>query len=184
MEFKMSRNRDRIEAAFAELEERGIIARADFQCCVSCASSAMEAEVEKWQGLEPPFGYVFFHEQATDGANEGGSLWLGHGSLKEAATDGNDPVQANDLIDSQEKAAEIIVQVLRERGFVVDWDGNVDRKIAVEQPRGGWDLDYDRETDEDEDDECSSCGGPLSWDGVCADDCDNEDEDEDEDEVR
>jgi hypothetical protein len=161
----MSEHRKRIERIFEELSDQGIIGLADFECCNSCAGYRLGNEkVSAWtkEHGEPPVGYVFFHEQATDAANEGLSLWLAHGAVDEL----NDETDAR---DNQVRVAEAVVEAFQARGYTVHWEGNVDRKIQVEEPRGGWNLDYDRDHDEDEDEE--------SWDDGY-DDGDDEDEDE------
>lgn len=131
-------DRPRIEAAFAALSDRGIIARADFECCNSCAQYALfEQERTAWAGMAPAIGYVYFHEQATDSANDGGPLRLGHGAFAE---DG-DGVGVGHLI----------VSVLIEHGLHPVWDGDTDLKIVVSAPAGRlWRLDYPR-PDGDED---------------------------------
>lgn len=173
-------NRARIEAVFADLEKRGIIARADFWCCNSCASSAMlNRELPSYQARvgpeHQPIGYVFFHEQSTDSANQGHSLHLLHGSISEA----DDAADTEQVERDQALVAQIVVEEFREHGFEIDWNGDLGRTIEVVEPHGGWELDYDREEDDDqdEDDECADCGGPLAWDGVCLDDCQDRDED-------
>lgn len=148
----MSRNQTRIDSVFADLEKRGIIARPDFSCCNGCASGELEDEVKAWTGAVPVTGYVFFHEQATDSANDGGSLWLAHGSLLEKDTDGNNETEYGRLLAEQERIAEEIVREFREHGFTVNWDGNLARKIAVLEPLDGWNLDYGRGSDDEYDD--------------------------------
>ena len=147
-------NRVRIEGAFNDLEERGIIARSDFWECNSCASSALlNRELPSYQarnGAEhQPIGYVFFHEQSTDSANQGHALYLSHGSISEA-DDAADPEQVE---RDQQLVARAVIEELREHGFEVEWDGSTASTIQVLEPRGGWELDYERETDDEDDEE-------------------------------
>lgn len=128
-----SPDRARIETAFAELEKRGIIARADFECCTGCASYAIaNQEKDAWTGDVPAVGAVHFNEQATDAANEGGTLYLGHGSFADT--------EVENL-----RVAELTCQVLREQGLAVRWNGDTARKILVDPPDGQrWRLNYQR----------------------------------------
>lgn len=148
----MSRNQVRIDNVFADLEKGGIIARPDFSCCNGCASGELENEVARWTGPVPVTGYVFFHEQSTDHANDGRKLWLAHGSLLEKETDGNDATGYERLFAHQEWVGNEVVRQFREHGFIVEWDGDVSRKIAVLEPSDGWDLDYGRGRDDEYDD--------------------------------
>jgi uncharacterized protein DUF6891 len=119
----------RIASAFAELEDQGVIARANFLCCTGCACEAMTDEQQKWAGKVPPIGAVYFHEQATEGANEGGVLWLGHGSFSGTEED-------------DRRVAQMTVETLTRHGMKIDWDGDITRKIAAQSPDGRWVLNY------------------------------------------
>jgi hypothetical protein len=148
-------NRARIEAVLTDLENRGILSRADFQDCNTCAGERiLNQELPAWgdrhvSGPEhQPIGYMFFHEQATDSANHGGPLLLSHGSFSEA----DDSLPEEQVQHDQRLVASMIVEEFREHGFDVEWSGDLWAKIPVVEPRGGWHLDYDRDEDEDEDD--------------------------------
>ena len=150
----MSRNRRRIETVFGELEKRGIIARADFSCCNGCGSGEIfNRELPGYQeknGPEhQPIGYLFFHEQDTDAANDGYRLHLRHGSISEA----DDALDQERVHADQILVAGMVIEELREHGFQVEWDGNTWSTIQVLEPDDGWNLDYDRSQDEDEDEE-------------------------------
>ncbi len=72
---------DRLTQAFEQLEEEGrIVAREDFSCCQSCGRSEIGDDVED---LSVFHGFVFYHNQDTDGAVEGGSLFLAFGTFKD-----------------------------------------------------------------------------------------------------
>jgi uncharacterized protein DUF6891 len=144
----MLSNMAAIESVFRNLEERGILARADFWDCNTCATEALvNTELPAWgdthvSGPEhQPIGYVFFHQQATDSANEGYSLLLSHGSFNEA----EDGVPEHEIEHAQQLVANTIVEEFREHGFLVDWHGDLNVKIPVLEPRGGWNLNYYRD---------------------------------------
>lgn len=145
-------NQTRIEAAFGDLEQRGIIARAHYWCCNGCASSGIYNNElpryrERFGSEDQPIGYVFFHEQATESANNGGPLLLSHGSISE----GDDFTPAEQVRHDQQLVAQIVIEELREHGFEVQWSGDLDCKIVVVQPYDGWNLDYGDTDDRDDD---------------------------------
>src|SRR5438270_13607378 len=75
---------DRLDAAFAELERAGIVARQDFSCCGNCGSSEIWDEMEtvsrRGQRVR---GYTFYHMQDTEAAVEGRGVYLGYGAVQE-----------------------------------------------------------------------------------------------------
>lgn len=118
-----------IAAAFSELEDRGIIARPNYECCTSCGCAAMAEELANQPGTGPAIGGVFFHEQDTEAANKGGSLYLNHGTL-------------GDTEQENQRIAGIVVEVLSKHGIEVDWDGDLSRKMQLRIPGQGWNLRY------------------------------------------
>jgi hypothetical protein len=114
---------DRLDRAFAALEERGIVARQDFSCCGTCG------HYEIWEEMtENSRGYTFYHRQDTESAAAGHGLYLSYG----AKVEGDETEQA--MID----IAWEIVAVLREHGLTVDWTGSTYRRIQIA------DLDWKR----------------------------------------
>lgn len=110
---------DRLDAAFAEMEARGIVARQDFSCCNNCGSQEIWAEVDEavraGRGIH---GCTFYHEQDTEGAVEGGGLHLGF----QAVAEGEEAMAA---------VAREIVDVLRAHGLPTEWDGSTSRRIYI-----------------------------------------------------
>lgn len=110
---------DRLDAAFTELNEAGIVCRQHFTCCSTCGHSEIWSEVdaERESGLDVR-GYAFYHAQGTDTAIEGGGLWVGHDSV----------------LDDEDASVRIgteIVDCLRRHGLDVRWSGSADRCIEV-----------------------------------------------------
>lgn len=101
---------DRLDAAFAELQRSGIVARQDFTCCRNCGETEIRAEL-----ADTDEGYVFFHAQDTERAVEGGALWLRYGAVTGPAT----PV------------GQRVADALTRHGLTVDWDGDPERAIRV-----------------------------------------------------
>ncbi len=105
---------DRLDAAFADLEESGVVARQHFACCQSCGNAEIGAEIADTPGAH---GYVYFHMQDTESAADGGSLYLCYGATE---TD-TDPVAVGHQI----------VNVLRRHGLRTAWNGDHSQRIAV-----------------------------------------------------
>ncbi|MFE9725109.1 DUF6891 domain-containing protein [Streptomyces sp. NPDC005794] len=104
---------DRVERAFAALEERGITAREDFTCCRSCGTGEIHAE-----GSADARGFVFFHTQGTDAVAEGHGLSLYYGGFDGSA--GTTAAVGREVADA-----------LGEAGLPVEWDGSPDTSILV-----------------------------------------------------
>jgi hypothetical protein len=110
---------DRLDSAFDELEERGIVARQNFSCCGNCGASEIWAEVEDAEGDGRAVrGYAFYHEQDTEAAVEGQGICLNYGAAEEG--------EAAAL-----EVARDIVRTLERHGLEVEWDGSWQKRIAV-----------------------------------------------------
>ena len=110
---------DRLDAAFAELESQGIVARQHFACCGNCGHAEIGDEMEKTarRGIDV-IGYTFYHMQNTESAVEGGGLYLGYGAVDAGETP---------MLDIASK----IVTALQKHGLAAEWDGSVKRNILV-----------------------------------------------------
>jgi len=133
---------DKLDKAFCELEKRGIVARQHFACCNDCGHQEMQSEVRRVlgrgrarkrdrvikavneamtqasQAMTDLKGFAFFHQQDTQRAIKQGTLFLTFDSLEK----------------NVEKAVEVgatVVDVLKDVGFVVTWNGSYLQRIAV-----------------------------------------------------
>ncbi|WP_336577315.1 DUF6891 domain-containing protein [Caulobacter sp. CCNWLY153] len=110
---------DRLDAAFAELDADGVISRQNFWCCGTCGASAIWDEMESAGNANRPYrGYAFYHEQDTESAVGGYGLHLNYGAREQ----------------TDEAAVAIgheIVAHLNRHGLQTDWDGRIERRIAV-----------------------------------------------------
>lgn len=104
---------DKLTSALMELDEEGIVAREHFTCCGSCGASEIHDEAD-----ENHFGYVFYHVQDTESAQETGNLYLAYGHVGLAKK-------------STVEIAEIIVDKLKNFGLDVEWNGNINTRILV-----------------------------------------------------
>ena len=109
---------DRIDAALAALEGKGIVARQNFACCQTCGLAEIEEEIEEFAKTADPVGYTFYHMQDTERACDGGSLYLAYGTV--GGTD-----------EEAVKIGETIRDTLTQHGLTVEWDGSVGQKICI-----------------------------------------------------
>lgn len=114
---------------FATLSDTGVLALANFACCGTCAQTeGLELAIEKRAR-----GYVYFHEQDTERAAEGGGLFLGFGSTLEPVAEASDKDLA--AYDAEcEAIAQETVDLLDRAGFAPQWEGTVRRRIFVDVP--------------------------------------------------
>ena len=111
---------DRLDAAFAELEAAGIVARENFTCCNSCGESEIGDEMEEAEaeGLAVR-GYTFFHAQDTDRAATGeGPLMLKYGPS---------PFDEKKIVPIGRE----IQAAVERHGLRTEWDGTADQCIKV-----------------------------------------------------
>jgi hypothetical protein len=106
---------DRLERAFAALEDGGIVAREDFTCCRGCGMTEIGAEVDDGSTVR---GFVFFHHQGTRAAAEGHGLSLYYGGF-----DGSE--QTTMAVGHE------VVAALTSAGLSTEWDGDPGKAIDV-----------------------------------------------------
>lgn len=110
---------DRLDAAFADLECRGVLARQNYWCCGTCGCAAIDDEMKaRLRKKKPVRGYAFFHWQDTESAVTGHGLMLNYG-----AVEGDE--------DSAVAIGREIVQVLRAHKLRTSWKGLYDYRIGV-----------------------------------------------------
>lgn len=110
---------DRLDKAFAELEDRGIICRQDFTCCGNCgvAEIGMELNEAEQRGTHVR-GYAFYHQQDTESAIQGHGVYLNYGAEKEG--------EAAALAIARE-----IITSLKHHGLEPQWNGSIGQRIHV-----------------------------------------------------
>ena len=110
---------DRLDSAFAALEQAGVVARQNFSCCGNCGATEIWDEVRALEdaGAEVR-GYTFYHMQDTESAVDGGGLYLNYGACEEG--------EAAALAVARDIVAE-----LEANGLETDWDGSWDKRIGV-----------------------------------------------------
>lgn len=114
---------DRLDAAFAELEAVGVVARKCFSCCGTCGASEIHGEVVPGTA---PRGYVFFHQQDADGlADPEPTLFMSYGAFATEWRDDEEYEQAAVAVGEQVRRA------LEGNGLRVEWDGTHAMRIGV-----------------------------------------------------
>jgi hypothetical protein len=109
---------DRLDAAFDDLDRRGVVARHHWWCCQNCGHRAMPDErARAVADGRAARGYTFYHVQDTERAAEGGGLLLAYGAF-------DDPAAAGAI------AAEV-VDVLRAHGLAPSWSGSPAQRILL-----------------------------------------------------
>lgn len=109
---------DRLDLAFAELEQNGIVARQNFSDCGTCGAAEIEDEIDQARaGGGNARGYVFFHQQDSEGALDG-SLYLSYGAV--------DPSERAQLAVARE-----VVAALTKAGLSASWNGRFDTRVAI-----------------------------------------------------
>jgi hypothetical protein len=110
---------DRLDKAFDDLEERGIVCRQDFTCCGNCGVAEIGAELnDAEQRGTHVRGYAFYHQQDTEAAIEGQGIYLNYGAEKEG--------EAAALVVARE-----IVTTLKHHGLDPIWSGSIGQRIHV-----------------------------------------------------
>jgi hypothetical protein len=110
---------DRVDAAFADLDAAGIIARQHFSCCGACGATEIHDELEKAEKAgQSVRGYTFFHIQDTEQAVAGEALFLSYGSVSK----------------NKDEAVAIgheVLAALARHGLTPGWNGKHAHRIAL-----------------------------------------------------
>ena len=121
----------KLDRAFEALRRAHVVAEQDFACCNTCG----HAEIEGGQG---DLGYVFFHQQDTEGLVESGSTYLSYGifwpaHISEEEYKALNNSRRKELYDATtvKLMRTIVIPILQEHGIGVSWEGNVDTRILL-----------------------------------------------------
>ncbi len=123
-------------AAFEELNANGVVARADFSCCGTCASGEIWDERDDSRHWK---GYVYFHQQDTGRLVEDGSTYIGYGAFPpeafdEAAYDALSEEAKEDLYtaDVTSLLDDVVFPVLRRHGIAPEWNRDLGTRVLLE----------------------------------------------------
>ena len=107
----------------------GYVAKQNFSCCNSCAGYDISVKVAENAGKvrkgakQDVRGCVFYHRQATESMNTGGTLYLSYGQLGTTKGDFGLPTA---------EGGKEIATVLKKHGLKVEWNGDENVKIKVD----------------------------------------------------
>lgn len=139
---------DRMAAAFARIQQQGLVARMNFACCQNCGTDEMDDERsprKRVATVEYPWkewGYTFFHQRDAERlADEPAVLYLSYSAFRaaphldpalvQAARDGDADATRQVRIATDRAVGTIVAAALREHGLTVDWAGDPDERIKV-----------------------------------------------------
>ncbi|MGV0812317.1 hypothetical protein ABQF34_10180 [Mycolicibacterium boenickei] len=127
--------RSRTRAAFDELNVHGVLARADFSCCGTCASAEIGGERDDsryWRG------YIYFHNQDTERLVEDGETYVGYGAFEPEEFD----EEAYNRLSDQAKEDlyfgdvvrmldEIVFPIVRRHGIEPEWNRDLGTRVLL-----------------------------------------------------
>ena len=109
---------ERLDAAFAALEQRGIVARQHFSCCGDCARSDIAEELDASTTFMKPVGYVYYSVEETASACERGEL----------------PLSFGDVYESEEGSCDVgklICEAMAKQRLQTEWNGTRQDRICL-----------------------------------------------------
>lgn len=127
--------RSRTRAAFDELNANGVIARADFTCCGTCASAEIGDERDDsrhWRG------FVYFHSQDTDRLIEDGATYIGYGAFEPEDFDEDAYNRLSDdakrdlyFGDVVRMLDEVVFPIVRRHGIEPEWNRDLGTRVLL-----------------------------------------------------
>ncbi|GAA1744480.1 DUF6891 domain-containing protein [Luedemannella helvata] len=110
---------ERLDAAFAALDNVGVVARQHYSCCGTCGADEIRAELQQaHKAGRPARGYTFFHVQDTAHAMSGEGLYLSYGAHEPGS-------------DAAVAIGHEVVAALRDQGLSPAWNGKVAHRILL-----------------------------------------------------
>ncbi|WP_254508408.1 DUF6891 domain-containing protein [Anatilimnocola floriformis] len=128
---------DRLDGAFEELNDGGIIALHNAGYTMSDGLSDVSEELHE-RGRDQVRGFCFYHGQDLERAVDGGGLMLAFGAIPD------EPAK-------NKKIGELLKYTLEEWGFTVEWSGDVGTRLSL--PTLDWKRSLEQSEDEDFDDD-------------------------------
>lgn len=116
---------DRLDAAFARMNERGVIAIQNAGYTQSDGHDDVGEVYSQHPDKESFLGYCFYHGQDLERAINGGGLYFAFG-----------PVDPADEQTVGVDVGNIVREELEHAGLAVDWDGTFEKRLRV--PKLNW----------------------------------------------
>jgi hypothetical protein len=114
---------DRLQEAFDDLNNQGVVALMNFTCCQTCGTTEIDDAVIPGTN---PLGYTFFHAQDAECIPDG-ATYLSFGPFGRYDNDEGYTAAAA-MVGNQ------VARTLKKHGLTVNWDGTVARRICVLLP--------------------------------------------------
>jgi hypothetical protein len=113
----------KLNKAFELMRRAGLIADQNFACCTSCATAALEDEVDSVVLADIPcVGFAYYHGQDEDARKEGLDFYIGYGAPAD---------QDTGEVPPGEPVAKIICDCLTNAGVPHFWTGSARDKVRV-----------------------------------------------------
>jgi len=137
---------DRLDEAFADLNDGGVISLQNAGYTISDGISDVSEELECRDRSEVK-GYCFYHGQDLERAVAGDGLMLAFGDLE-------------DTLEGRRAIGKLVAEALSKAGFEVDWNGDPEKRISVpkldwKRRQVNWKLSSERDEDLPFPPECS-----------------------------
>jgi hypothetical protein len=127
--------RSRTQAAFDEINANGVIARADFTCCGTCASAEIGDERDDSRHWS---GFIYFHSQDTERLIEDGRTYVGYGAFE---PEGFDEDAYNRLSDQAKEDLyfsdvtrmldDVVFPIVRRHGIEPEWNRDLGTRVLL-----------------------------------------------------
>lgn len=132
-----SGGREKLTKAFKLLRKEGLIAKQNFSCCGSCATSEIgeQAKIKAKKVGKFPKGYVQYNRQSTEGIEIFGSVHISYGAFYSR----NDIKRTECFTDIE--IGELIVAKMKEVGLKTEWNGDADKCVKVDVEGVGFNYD-------------------------------------------
>lgn len=125
----------RTVAAFDELNTHGVVARADFSCCGTCASGEIWDERDDTRHWD---GYAYFHQQDTERLVESGETYIGYGAFPPKGFDGDAYDALTDAAKEELYASDVtrllddvVFPVFRKHGIEPEWNRDLGTRVLL-----------------------------------------------------
>ncbi len=116
---------ERLDRAFIELNNMGILAKQNFSCCNSCGHKRIERALKnsskKGRG-KTIWGYAFFHWQDTDTAVATGELNITFGAVDKTS---------DEALDIAIEVGKKVVEALKRNGLNTSWDESYLQRVGI-----------------------------------------------------
>ena len=109
---------DRLEKAFSELEQIGIVTRQHFTCCNDCGHREMQSELRRRRKGKKTQGFAFFHQQDTRRAIKHGVIFLTFDALEKD-------------VEKAVAVGALVLEGLRKSGLKAAWNGSYLQRIEI-----------------------------------------------------